>query len=273
MMIEEFGSKFINLVEVMPPAGPKADKILDSLKNLRDISIDAFTVPTNPVARPYLDALTLCVLISRATGKPTVLHCTTRDHNSIALQGLIWGAINLGIDTIIAASGDRIGVPDSGKITPVHDMDVFGLIELVRREGLQAGAVLDPRWGVGSLEKEAERLTKKAEAGAQFVVTQPVYDRATAETIAKAVEAVRIPVIMGILPLWTEKHTEFLHKNVAGIHIPETVRQRMAETDRPREEGIRLSREMAELARELFGGMCIMPPFGHYEILEDILGG
>jgi homocysteine S-methyltransferase len=272
-MIEKLGMRFITLVEVMPPGGPKADRILNSLRKIRDLPVDAFTVPTNPVARPYLDALTLCVLIGRETGRPAVLHCTTRDHNSIALQGLLWGAINLGIDTVIAASGDRIGVPDSGRITPVHDMDVFGLIGLARREGLQTGAVLDPRWGVGSLEREAERLAQKAEAGAQFVVTQPIYDRPTAETVSKAVEKVDIPTVMGILPLWTSKHAEFLHKNVAGIHVPDSVRQRMAETGRPKDEGVNISRQMAELARELFDGMCIMPPFGHYEILTEILGG
>ncbi len=82
-MIEELGTRFITLVEVMPPGGPKADRILNSLRKIRDLPVDAFTVPTNPVARPYLDALTLCVLIGRETGRPAALHCTTRDHNKI----------------------------------------------------------------------------------------------------------------------------------------------------------------------------------------------
>lgn len=270
-MIHDIGERFITLVEVMPASGARPEKIIRSISRLESLPIDALTVPTNPVAKPYLDALSLCVLIHRVTSTPVVLHCTTRDHNRIALQGLLWGAKSLGIETVIAASGDRVGVPDSGTITSVHDYDVFSLIELIRKEDIQPGAVLDPRWAENGLETEITRLKKKAEAGAQFAVTQPVYDRITAETLARAVEPIPIAVFMGVLPLWSQKHTEFLHRYVAGIHIPDRIRRRMEHTDNPRLEGIAISRAMTEIARELFPGMCLMPPFGHYEILEDIL--
>jgi methylenetetrahydrofolate reductase (NADPH) len=271
-MIEGIGSRFITLIEVMPPRGPRPEPVLAALEACRGISIDGFSVPTNPVARPYLDALTLCSLVRRQMNIPSILHCTTRDHNSIGLQSLLWGAKVSGIETVVAASGDAVGAGDSGSVTAVRDIDVFGLVRLCRDEGYQTGVVFDPRWDDGGIDTETDRLRKKADAGAQFVVTQPVYDRKTAEIILKKVRSCGIPVIMGILPLYTPRHAEFLHTNVSGIVIPEEIRDRMHAGADPVEEGMLLARQMYKLAGEMFAGACLMPPFHKYELVPPIMG-
>ena len=116
-----------------------------------------------------------------------------------------------------------------------------------------------------------ERLEKKAEAGAEFVVTQPIYDRDTARSISIAASHIDTPVVMGILPLRTPKHAVFLHDKVAGIAVPSKLRDQMAQSDDPVALGIRNAREMLVIAREFFKGACIMPPFDHYEIVPEII--
>jgi homocysteine S-methyltransferase len=121
------------------------------------------------------------------------------------------------------------------------------------------------------LAHQVRRLEKKIEAGAQFAVTQPVYDEAYARTMHEATRHLGIPIVLGILPLRTARHAEFLHEKVAGIVVPEEVRTRMAGARDPVAEGIAGAREMLALARHWFGGACLMPPFDHYEVLEQIL--
>lgn len=271
-MIKGIGSRFITLVEVMPPSGPDPGKVLKALSACRGLPIDGYSVPANPVARPYLDALTLSLQIQEATAIPGILHCVTRDHNRLGLQSLLWGAKAAGIETVVAASGDLIGVSEGAPVSAVHDVNVYSLIGLCREEGFQTGAVFDPRWDHGGIDTETDRLRKKADAGAQFVVTQPVYDRKTAEIILKKVRSCGIPVMMGILPLYTPRHAEFLHTNVSGIVIPEEIRGRMHAGADPVEEGVRLARRMYKLAGEMFAGACLMPPFNKYELVPPILG-
>ena len=132
--------------------------------------------------------------------------------------------------------------------------------------------IFDPRPETQGLDKEKERLKRKTDKGAQFAVTQPVYTSAAAEQIAEATRGVGIPVILGILPLRTPRHAEFLHERVGGISVPETVCRRMHRATDPVAEGIELSRELLLDARQGFAGACLMPPFGHYEIIGKILG-
>lgn len=272
-MIEAIGSRFTILAEVMPPRGPRPEPVLAALDCCRELGIDGFSVPANPVARPYLDSLTLCTLVQGQMNIPSLLHCTTRDHNSIGLQSLLWGAKALGIETVVAASGDAVGIADSSAVTAVHDIDVFGLIRLCREEGFQTGAVFDPRWDEGGIDREIERMHRKAEAGAQFVITQPVYDAATADIIHSRLSACEIPVIMGILPLYTYKHAEYLHRYVSGIVVPDPIRRALRDSTDPRYEGIQQSRIMLDFAKQRFSGACLMPPFGKYDLLPEILIG
>lgn len=262
---------FTITIEVVPPAGPDADPLLSSLRKTAELPIDGFSVATNPVAKPRMNAMALCALIQQTTGQPAILHCTIRDQNRLSLQAMLWGAKALGIETVLVASGDFVALGDKQTTSDVRDVDVFSLIAMAREAGLRTGVVLDTRPESNGLKREIDRLKRKRDSGAQFVVTQPIYDEAGANDIITATRDIKIPVIMGILPLRTSRHAEFLHHKVAGIAVPESVRNRMHEAEDAVAEGAANAREMLTLARERFAGACVMPPFDHYEVLADVL--
>jgi methylenetetrahydrofolate reductase (NADPH) len=264
-------TRFMTTVEVVPPAGPDAEPLLAALESLAALPFDGFSVATNPVAKPRLSALALCTLIQQRTGRPAILHCTTRDHNRLSVQGLLWGARALGIETVLVATGDFVALGDQARTTRVRDVDVFALVRLAREAGLHTGVVLDPHPESNGLEPAVRRLERKVEAGAQFAVTQPVYDEASARALADATGHLDIGVILGILPLRTARHAEFLHHKVAGIAVPEHVRERMRRATNSVAEGVANARQMLAAARQHFAGACLMPPFDHYEVLFDIL--
>ena len=265
------GQDFYISIEVVPPAGPDAGPLLESLAALDGLPVDAFSVATNPVAKPRMSAMALCALIQQRTGRTAILHCTTRDHNRLSLQGLLWGARALGIETVLITTGDFVALGDRATTSDVRDIDLFGLLSMANEAGLQAGVVLDPRPESDGLQQAAERLARKVDAGARYVVTQPVYDAAAADALAEATRHINIPLIMGILPLRTPRHADFLHDKVAGIAVPQALRDRMHQAEDPIAEGVAIARENLALARERFAGACIMPPFDHYEILPSIL--
>ena len=155
--------------------------------------------------------------------------------------------------------------------TTVRDADVFELVSMVRDAGLQAGVVLDPHPESSGLKAAVDRLEQKVDAGAQYAVTQPVYDEKTADALAEAVRHIGIPVIMGILPLRTPRHAAFLHDKVAGIEVPQLLHDRMVRAKDPVAAGNANARDMLLFARRRFAGACIMPPFDHYEILPNII--
>ena len=258
-------------VEVVPPPGPDAASLLAALTPLVGLPFDAFSVATNPVAKPRMSAMALCALLQQKTGKPAILHCTTRDHNRLSLQGMLWGARALEIETVLIASGDFIALGDRANTTTVRDLDVFDLVSMARETKLRTGVVLDTHPESNGLKQAVRRLESKVEAGAQFAVTQPVYDAASADILIEATRHIDIPVILGILPLRTLRHAEFLHRKVAGIAVPQQVRTRMANADDPVAAGVANAAEMLAVARKNFAGACLMPPFDHYEMLSDLL--
>ena len=264
------GNGFSIIIEVVPPAGPDADTLLAALAAVTPLGVDGFSVATNPVAKPRMSAMAVCSLIQQKTGQSAVLHCTTRDHNRLSLQGKLWGAQALGIKTVLVATGDFVALEDRAATTTVHNVDVFRLVRMAREAEFLTGVVFDPHPETNGLKEAVRRLERKVEAGAQFAVTQPVYDEANADALIEATRHIGIPIIMGILPLRTARHAEFLHQRVAGIEVPEQVRNRMSRATDTVAEGVANAREMLALARERFAGTCIMPPFDHYEMLFDI---
>jgi methylenetetrahydrofolate reductase (NADPH) len=263
-------NKFKITLEVVPPPGVNGQVLLDKLTALAHLPFDAFSVASNPVANPRMSAMVFSHLLQKQTGKPAILHFTVRDHNRLGLQAEVWGARALGIDTIIAVTGDP-SARNKEKTTTINDLTVFELIRMANRADLCTGAVLDYRPEVDGLENEIFRIEKKAAAGAKFIVTQPVYDEKTAQTLHDKLNHIKIPVIMGILPLLSHKHASFLHNKVAGIVVPETLQQEMKGAKDPLSTGIAQSRQMLQLAKKLFSGACIMPPFDRFEILSRLL--
>ena len=263
---------FTVTVEVVPPAGPDPVSLLASLQSIGTLSFYGFSVASNPVAKPRMSALTMSSLIGSKTGKPVILHCTTRDHNRLSLQGLLWGARAMDIRAVLIATGDFIALENRRTTSSVRDLDVFDLIRLARKENFLTGVVLDLYPERDRLEHSVDRLKQKIIAGAQFAVTQPVFDAETAEILAGALKGLDIPLLLGILPLRTSRHADFLHRKVAGIFVPENIRRIMRKADDPRYSGIYLAKSMLSVSKELFAGACLMPPFGRYEVLFDILG-
>lgn len=270
-LLDSLAAGFTVTVEVMPPKGPDPESLIGRLAGLEAHAFWGFSVATNPVARARMDALACCALIMERTGRPTVLHLTTRDHNRLSLQGLLWGAAALGIRTVLVATGDFVAMADRDAVSSVRDLDVLGLVSMAREAGLEVGVVLDPDPTRGGLEVAARRLEDKVAAGAQFVVTQPVYDVSAAQKIAGATVSLGVPVVLGILPVWTPRHARFLHEKVAGIQVPEVLMERMASSEDPASTGLENAREMLEEARTGFAGACLMPPFSRFAWVGEIL--
>jgi len=263
--------KFEITIEVVPPGDSDHKKILEKLSDLSDLSFYGFSAASNPIAKSKMSAMVFCHMIQESTGKPAVLHCTVRDHNRLGLQSELWGAKALGIKSVIAVTGDPSAKKEENPVEFVADLNVFELIELMKKSGLHTGAVLDFRPEINGLHHEIKRLEKKIAAGCQFAVTQPVYDEKTATAIHNGTKHMNIPVIMGILPLLSYKHARFLNDKVDGIAVPAFLLKQMKETKEPVEHGAFHAKEMLDMARNLFSGACIMPPFDRYEILKKIV--
>jgi homocysteine S-methyltransferase len=259
------------VVEVVPPAGHDAGPLLAALAEVRNLPFSRISVATNPVARSRMSALALSVLIQQQIHKPATLHCTTRDHNRLGLQSLLWGARALDIDTVLVATGDYVALTQRGRVTTVRDVDVFDLVQMARAAGMYTGVVLDARPELNRLEHEVRRLENKIEAGAQFVVTQPVYDENAVRTLHDSTRHLSVPISLGVLPLRSVRHARFLHTKVAGIAVPDAVRERLEQAADPVAEGIANARDVLGAARQWFAGACIMPAFNHYGILFDLL--
>lgn len=273
-MMENLGKEngdFVVTIEVVPPGGNDIVPLMTELLSLSKIDFAGFSVATNPVAKPKMSAMATSYLIQQQTGRPAVFHCTTRDHNRISLLGELWGAKALGIKTVMVATGDRVALSDRGIVSNVSDVNVCDLIGMAREAGLFTGVVFDTHPEINGLEKAVSRLEEKVKAGAQYAVTQPVYDKAAADAIYNATKKIDIPVILGILPLRTPKHAIFLHDKVSGIAVPAAVRDRMQTAEDSVFEGILNAREMLDIAKENFAGACIMPPFDHYDVMPEIL--
>lgn len=265
------GDVFRITVEVVPPAGFDPEPLLEKLAAVSGLEFDGFSVATNPVAKPCMCAMALCSLIQERAGRPSILHLTTRDHNRLSLQSLLWGAKALGIGTVMVATGDMVAQKERKTTSRVSDLNVYELTTMAVQSRMETGVVFDSHPEIDGFNLAVKRLKKKVDAGAEFVVTQPVYDRAAAERIAVATRGLGIPVVLGILPLRTLKHAVFLHDRVAGIAVPESVRAAMAEAEDTVAHGALNARKMLAIAREAFAGACIMPPFNHYEVLHSII--
>jgi methylenetetrahydrofolate reductase (NADH) len=234
--------QFIITIEVVPPNGNDPSHLLSRLSDISNLNFQAFSVASNPVAKPKMSALVFAHLLQQQLKKKAILHFTIRDHNQLSLQSELWGAKALGIDTVIAVTGDPSSAKSGTGTSTVGDLNVFELISLAQACEMETGAVLDYRPETNGLEHEALRLEKKADAGAQFIVTQPIYDEKTAKEIHHATSALDIPVIMGILPLLSHRHATFLHDKVDGIAVPKPLRVKMKETKKPLDVCIEESR-------------------------------
>jgi methionine synthase / methylenetetrahydrofolate reductase (NADH) len=259
----KLGRQFVMTVEVSPPRGADATDAINAAKLLEAAGADAVNISDNPTARLRMSSTALAHLIMRDTKLATILHLTCRDRNLLALQSELLGAAALGVTGILALTGDPSNVGDFPKATSVFDVTSLGLTQIVRdlnhgkdHAGSDVGNPTHFRIGVAvnpttkTLATEVEKLEQKLAAGADFAVTQPVFDVGSiAPFLAWAADR-RFAVLVGVLLLRSHRNAEFLHNEVPGMHVPEHVRERLRTAQDEMGEGIAIVRDMLiELAR------------------------
>ncbi len=269
-LVEAAESNFVISIEVLPPRSHDITKILDAFSDLRPGMAQFLNVADSPMARPRLSSTVLAGLLQARMGLDAIAHLTVRDRNRVALESEILGAKALGVTQHLAVSGDSITFCDRQGARAAGDLAVPDLIHLCRDLGQYVGSVFDVDRSMR--RRELQKLEVKLRAGAQFVITQPVYDGGEMRALANDVTSFGVPTLVGILPLYSERHASFLHHNVPGITISESTRDRIASSPEPVREGVCIAQELLQEAVEYFHGACLMPPFGHYELAAEILG-
>ena len=277
--------EFVVSVEVDPPRGIRPRKMIEGATLLKSSGVDMINVADSPMARVRMSSIALATMIQSQVGIETILHFTCRDRNLMGIQSDLMGAHALGIRNILALTGDPPRAGDYPNTTAVFDVDSIGLIRVLGQ--LNAGVDLggnsigEPtRFVIGcavnpsaeNFDQELERFRAKVEAGAEFAMTQPLYELSTLTRFLEAVPKPRIPVLLGLLPLQSHRHAEFLHNEVPGIVIPDPARKAMREAgDRGIDVGIEMCLDLLVEARALVEGAYLMPSFGRYEVVARVV--
>ena len=277
--------KFVAFVEILPPRGVDASKEIAGARLCKDNGIDCINVPDGPRASARLSAQVTCQLIQQQAGIEAVLHFCCRDRNILSIQSELLGAHTAGVRNLICITGDppRMGTyPDA---TAVFDVDSIGLTNIVNnlnqgldiggnpmgsQTGLLIGVGANP--GALNMDEELRRFAWKVEAGAEYVVTQPVFDLDLLATFLKHIEQYRLPVIAGIWPLTSYRNAEFM-ANELRVPVPEHYMNRMRNADsaeKARAEGTAIGREMAQRSRSMVQGVQLSAPFGRYEMAIQV---
>ena len=286
-LARNMGKKFVVSVELDPPKGADAGRIIDRAQYCKENEIDAVNVADGPRASARMSAQSLCVLMQTKVGVDTILHYTCRDRNLLGIQSDLLGAYALGLRNILAITGDPPKLGDYPDATAVYDVDSIGLIRIMDHlnhgrdlAGNAIGPPLGIHIGCGAdpskpdLEKEVRRLEEKIKAGAEYVMTQPVYDPKTVETFLGMIRHLHVPVLIGILPLYSHKNAEFLHNEVPGMTIPEDIRERMRKAgsgEDAQAEGVRIAQEALLAVRDLVQGAYVMPPFNKVDLAVRVI--
>src|SRR6478672_5906040 len=284
------GGEFVTSVEIVPPRGVDASKMLRDTAALRDAGVDAVNVPDGPRAQSRMGALLCSILIEQQVGIETVIHYCCRDRNLLGMLSDLLGASAVGLRNLLLITGDPPKMGPYPSATAVFDIDSIGLTNLVsnlnhgRDPGDNAiGAPTRFVIGVGvnpapiDLEHELKRFAWKVEAGAEFAVTQPVFDATQLENFLRRTEGQRVPIVAGIWPLVSVRNAEFLANEVPGVSVPDTVIARMRRAgEKSKEhavaEGIAIAREMLDRVRGGVQGVQVSAPFGKVELALDVFG-
>ena len=277
--------RFVVSVEIDPPRSVRIERTIEAARLLRDAGVDAVNVSDSAMARVRMGALAVAFGIQHDLDLECLVHCTTRDRNLMALESELLGAHALGVRNIIALTGDPPRVGDYPTGTGVWDVDSIGLIEILTRlnrgedqagspigqaAGFTIACALDPT--AADAATEWDRLERKLSAGAHLVMTQPLYSVGQVESMFSEArrrfgqDGFPVPVLLGVLPLVSARHAEFLHNEVPGITIPDEARAAMAAADnRGSERGIEMADELLAAVEGELAGTYIMPSFGRYE--------
>ncbi|PLR84778.1 bifunctional homocysteine S-methyltransferase/methylenetetrahydrofolate reductase [Bacillus canaveralius] len=275
------------IVELDPPRKLNTGKFFEGAKALQDAGIDAITLADNSLATPRIANEALGHLVKQKLGLRPLIHITCRDRNIIGLQSHLMGLYTLGLHDVLAVTGDPARVGDFPGASSVYDMSSFELIQMIKQlnEGLSisgkelgqktafsVGGAFNPH--VRSLDKAVKRLEKKIACGADYFISQPVFSEEKLIEIHDATEHIEAPIYIGIMPLISSKNAEYLHNEVPGIKISESIRERMARfKDLPADasrEGLEISKSLIDAALELFNGIYLITPFLRYELTVEL---
>lgn len=283
----KLGRKFVVSVELDPPKGADPGRILDRAQYCKENEIDVINVADGPRASARMSAQSLCVLLESKVGIDSILHYTCRDRNLLGIQSDLLGAHAMGLRNILAITGDPPKLGDYPDATAVYDVDSIGLIRILSHlnQGCDlAGNPIGPPLGLligcgadpskPDIDKEVRRLEEKVKAGAEFIMTQPVYDPKTVERFLGLIRHLKTPVLIGILPLYSHKNAEFLHNEVPGMSVPAEIRERMRQAgsgEAAQLEGVKIAQEALLAARDLVQGAYVMPPFNKVELAVRVV--
>jgi homocysteine S-methyltransferase len=281
--------EWVTSVEIVPPRGVDTARLEQDARALRDAGVDAINVPDGPRAQSRMGAIATSLLIERQ-GIEAVTHYCCRDRNLLGMLSDLLGASALGLRNLLLITGDPPKMGPYPDATAVFDIDAIGLTNLVRRlnRGLDPGGNpigAPTRFAIGvgvnpaaiDPAHELKRFHWKVEAGAEYAITQPVFDPEQLERFLASIEDVRIPVIAGIWPLVSARNAEFLANEVPGVTVPEAVLRRMRAASRKGKEhavaeGIAIAREMLERVRGAVQGVQVSAPFGKIELALQVFG-
>jgi homocysteine S-methyltransferase len=282
--------EFVTSVEVLPPKGVEAKKTLDSIRLLKDAGVDGVNIPDGARAQSRMSAIATAVLVEQQIGIESVLHYCCRDRNLLGMMSDLLGAAALGLRNILVITGDPPKMGPYPDATAVFDIDSIGLTNMVNKlnHGLDLGnnPIGQPTAfciGVGvnpgaiNLDEEIKRFEWKVEAGAQYAITQPVFDTDQLRDFLERIEHVRIPVIAGIWPLVSYRNAEFLHNEVPGVRVTPSIMERMRvasaiSKEAGRDEGLKIARESLLEVRDVIQGVQVSAPFGNVKYALEVFG-
>lgn len=273
--------EFVTSVEVLPPKGCDAQKTLESIRLLKDAGVDGVNIPDGPRAQTRMSAQATAVLVEREIGIEAVLHYCCRDRNLLGMMSDLLGAAALGLHNLLIITGDPPKMGPYPDATAVFDIDAIGLTNMVnklnhgldlgnnpigRPTAFSIGVGVNP--GAVNLEEEIRRFEWKVEAGAEYAITQPVFDTEQLKAFLRKIEHVRIPIVAGIWPLVSFRNAEFLHNEVPGVNVTPEILERMRVAsekgkEEAREEGIAIARESLLEVRNVIQGVQVSAPFGN----------
>ena len=288
-LLTKLGQKFVVSVEIDPPRGINTAKVMEGARLMANRGVDCVNIADSPMARIRMSAMALAYQIHTHFPRlEIILHFTCRDRNLMGMQSDLLGAHALGLRNILALTGDPPSLGDYPNATAVFDTDAPGLMRIIHRmnqgtdlAGTSIGAATNFAIGCGvnptadDLDAEIEYVKRKLEAEPHFVMTQPVYELECWKRFVDRLRGVtQVPILIGILPLQSFRHADFLHNEVPGISVPEWIRQRMHEAGNEGQKvGVDLARDLLAQCKSMASGVYLMPSFGRYENCLEVLEG
>jgi methionine synthase I (cobalamin-dependent)/5,10-methylenetetrahydrofolate reductase len=283
-LAQKLGKSFVVTVEVDPPRGIHDRRELDGCRRLAQAGVDAIDVSDNPMARLRMSPWAMCARIQGEVGLETILHFTTRDRNLVRLQSDLLAVHALGVRNILVLRGDPPQMGDYPDATAVSDVKPSGLVRLVKDfnrgrdvagnpigapTAFTIGVALNP--SAPDLDKEAKVLERKVRSGADFICTMPVFEAEALDRLIRILGGLPVPLLLGVLPLVSHRHAEFLHNELPGLSIPKDVRLRMRDAADGKDEGVRIASELLSAVRSRVGGVYLVPSFGRYDAVIELV--